>query len=176
MAKIEVLNQTNAIVEETLVIQTSMANATYRGPRGEKGEPFKYEDFTPEQLESLRGPSGKDGAIGPAGPVGPRGEVGPTGPIGLTGPEGPMGPAGPRGETGLTGPQGPVGLKGDAGPAGPSGKSGVYIGETPGEDDLVWINPNEEYVSDYYTKEEIDNLLANLPAGEALPSAEEVEF
>jgi hypothetical protein len=87
-----------------------------------------------------------------------------------------MGPAGPRGETGLTGPQGPVGLKGEPGPAGPSGKSGVYIGETPGEDDLVWINPNEEYVSDYYTKEEIDNLLANLPAGEVLPNAEEVEF
>lgn len=146
MAKIEVLNQKNAIVEETPVIQTSMSNASYRGPRGEKGEPFKYEDFTPEQLESLRGPSG------PIGPIGPRGEIGPAGPAGEIGP------------------------KGDVGPAGPSGKSGVYIGETPGEDDLVWINPNEEYVSDYYTKEEIDNLLANLPAGEVLPNAEEVEF
>ena len=34
------------------------------GPRGEKGEPFKYEDFTPEQLEALRGPQGRDGNNG----------------------------------------------------------------------------------------------------------------
>ena len=34
------------------------------GLNGEKGDPFVYEDFTPEQLESLRGPTG---ATGPAG-------------------------------------------------------------------------------------------------------------
>ena len=34
-----------------------------RGPKGEKGEAFKYEDFTPEQLEQLRGPKGDDGFI-----------------------------------------------------------------------------------------------------------------
>lgn len=34
-----------------------------RGPQGEKGEAFKYEDFTPEQLEQLRGPKGDDGFI-----------------------------------------------------------------------------------------------------------------
>lgn len=36
-----------------------------QGPQGEpgpKGEPFRYEDFTQEQLESLRGPKGDDGA------------------------------------------------------------------------------------------------------------------
>ena len=36
-----------------------------QGPQGEpgpKGDPFRYEDFTPEQLESLKGPKGKDGA------------------------------------------------------------------------------------------------------------------
>ena len=31
--------------------------------KGDKGEAFKYEDFTPEQLESLRGPKGDDGFI-----------------------------------------------------------------------------------------------------------------
>lgn len=35
--------------------------------KGEKGEPFKYSDFTPEQLESLRGPQGKPGPKGQKG-------------------------------------------------------------------------------------------------------------
>ena len=33
------------------------------GPKGDKGEPFRFEDFTPEQLESLRGPQGEPGSI-----------------------------------------------------------------------------------------------------------------
>ena len=35
-----------------------------QGPQGEpgpKGDPFRYEDFTPEQLEKLKGPKGYDG-------------------------------------------------------------------------------------------------------------------
>ena len=35
-----------------------------RGPIGPKGDPFTYEDFTPEQLEDLRGKDGKDGKDG----------------------------------------------------------------------------------------------------------------
>lgn len=31
------------------------------GTKGDKGDPFQYEDFTPEQLESLKGPKGDDG-------------------------------------------------------------------------------------------------------------------
>lgn len=31
------------------------------GPQGPKGEPFRYEDFTPEQLKALKGPKGDDG-------------------------------------------------------------------------------------------------------------------
>ena len=38
-----------------------------KGPKGDKGEPFKYSDFTPEQLEALKGPKGNDGQPGPAG-------------------------------------------------------------------------------------------------------------
>lgn len=34
--------------------------------RGEKGDAFAYEDFTPEQLEALRGPQGPVGDITPA--------------------------------------------------------------------------------------------------------------
>ena len=33
------------------------------GPKGDKGEPFRFEDFTPEQLEQLRGPKGEDGVV-----------------------------------------------------------------------------------------------------------------
>ena len=35
--------------------------------KGEKGESFKYSDFTAEQLENLRGPQGESGAKGPKG-------------------------------------------------------------------------------------------------------------
>ena len=31
--------------------------------KGDPGEPFRYEDFTPEQLESLRGPQGISGGL-----------------------------------------------------------------------------------------------------------------
>ena len=32
-----------------------------QGKQGPKGDPFRYEDFTPEQLEGLKGPKGEDG-------------------------------------------------------------------------------------------------------------------
>lgn len=32
-----------------------------QGPKGDKGDPFTYADFTAEQLESLKGPKGDDG-------------------------------------------------------------------------------------------------------------------
>lgn len=35
-----------------------------RGAQGPKGEPFRYEDFTPEQLEALKGPKGDKGEDG----------------------------------------------------------------------------------------------------------------
>ena len=35
-----------------------------RGTQGPKGEPFRYEDFTPEQLEALKGPKGDKGEDG----------------------------------------------------------------------------------------------------------------
>lgn len=34
------------------------------GPKGDKGDPFKYSDFTPAQLEALRGPQGVPGKDG----------------------------------------------------------------------------------------------------------------
>lgn len=37
-----------------------------RGTQGTKGDPFRYEDFTPEQLEALKGPKGDPGPAGTA--------------------------------------------------------------------------------------------------------------
>ncbi len=37
---------------------------TETGPKGEKGDPFTYDDFTPTQLEGLKGPKGDKGDDG----------------------------------------------------------------------------------------------------------------
>lgn len=46
------------------------------GEKGEKGDPFRYEDFTEDQLKALRGPQG---VAGPQGAQGVQGEPGPKG-------------------------------------------------------------------------------------------------
>lgn len=56
-----------------------------QGPKGEKGDPFTYEDFAPQQLEALRGPQGIQGIQGIQGPQGPAGQTGATGPQGPAG-------------------------------------------------------------------------------------------
>ena len=88
--------------------------------KGEKGDPFTYDDFTPEQLLALKGENGIDGKSAyqlavEKGFVGTEAEwvaslKGETGPIG---PRGEIGPQGIQGETGATGPQGIQGPKGD---------------------------------------------------------------
>ena len=89
-----------------------------QGPQGPKGDAFTFEDFTPEQLASLKGPKGDTGAQGP------QGEKGDTGPQGEIGPKGDKGDTGPQGEKGDTGAQGPIGPKGDKGDTGPQGEKG----------------------------------------------------
>lgn len=56
-----------------------------QGIPGPKGDAFTYEDFTPEQLEALKGPRGADGDIGPTGPQGNTGLQGPKGDPGKDG-------------------------------------------------------------------------------------------
>ena len=112
------------------------------GPKGDKGDPFTYNDFTTDQLAALKGPKGDQGPKGDTGlqgPVGPKGldgakgEPGPKGDQGIqgvAGTQGLQGEPGPKGDTGLTGPQGPVGergpqgLQGQQGPVGPVGPQG----------------------------------------------------
>ena len=112
------------------------------GPQGPKGDAFTFEDFTTEQLASLKGPKGDKGDTGPQGE---KGDTGAQGPIGPKGEKGDTGAQGPQGEKGDTGPQGPTGLKGDAftfedftteqleslrGPRGPKGDTGTIIMDT----------------------------------------------
>ena len=91
------------------------------GPQGPKGDPFVYSDFTPEQLEGLRGPQGVQG---PQGPKGDTGEQGPQGLQGEQGPQGLQGEQGPKGDKGDTGEQGPKGDTGATGPKGDTGEQG----------------------------------------------------
>ena len=91
--------------------------------KGEKGDPFTYDDFTPEQLLALKGENGIDGKSAyqlavEKGFLGTEAEwitslKGETGPIGPQGIQGEIGPQGLKGETGATGPQGIQGPKGD---------------------------------------------------------------
>lgn len=120
------------------------------GPQGQKGDPFIYSDFTPEQLAALtgpQGPKGDKGDTGQTGPQGPKGEKGDKGADGTmtfedltpeqkaslkgdkgdkgdTGDTGPQGPKGETGQTGATGPQGPQGIQGIQGPQGEQGPKG----------------------------------------------------
>ena len=110
------------------------------GPKGDKGDPFTYNDFTPDQLAALKGPKGdqgiqgipgQQGPVGPIGPAGPKGEKGETGQPGPQGPIGPKGDTGAKGEQGPQGPQGPQGIQGPIGPQGPKGEPLRFSDLTP---------------------------------------------
>ena len=120
-----------------------------KGPQGLKGDPgadgtMTFEELTPAQTESLRGP---------AGPAGPQGIQGPEGPQGI---QGVQGLPGDRGETGPIGPQGPQGIQGPIGPQGLQGIQGVTgaVGPAPtwvtltqaAYDAIVTKNPNTVYL------------------------------
>ena len=53
--------------------------------KGPKGDPFTYEDFTPEQLAALTGPQGPEGKTGPQGAPGEKGNPGEKGDPGQDG-------------------------------------------------------------------------------------------
>lgn len=123
--KEEVREEKNSKIEVSLQKQQNVEIRL--GLKGDKGEPFKYEDFTSEQLAALKGPKGDIGPIGPKGATGEKGDKGDTGPKGergITGPQGPQGAQGPKGERGLVGPAGATGPKGEQGIQGPKGPTG----------------------------------------------------
>jgi hypothetical protein len=82
-----------------------------------RGEPFTYDDFTPEQLAALKGPKGDKGDKGDRGEQGVQGV---------------------QGEKGDQGIQGEKGEKGEQGEKGAEGKSFTYQDMTEAEkDDLA---------------------------------------
>ena len=92
--------------------------------KGEKGDPFTYNDFTPEQLLALKGENGIDAKSAYQLAVN-NGFVGTEAEwiTSLKGETGPIGPAGPQGEIGETGATGPIGPRGERGEVGPKGDS-----------------------------------------------------
>ena len=132
---------------------------TAQGSKGDKGDPFTYEDFTPEQLEALRGEQGLKGDKGDTGNgltiidqyntlavlranvkepnVGDAYAVGTESPYNIVVYTASgwkslgqlQGAKGETGEKGDVGETGPAGPKGDTGEAGPAGPKGD-TGET----------------------------------------------
>ena len=98
-----------------------------KGDKGDKGDPFVYSDFTQPQLEGLRGPQGLKGdpfEYSDFTPEQLEGLRGPQGTQGVQGEKGETGPRGPQGDKGDTGPQGPQGVQGERGPIGAIGPIG----------------------------------------------------
>lgn len=141
------------------------------GPKGDKGDPFTYSDFTPDQLAAIKGPKGDQGIQGIPGPQGVQGQPGPQGPVGPIGPKGDRGEKGEQGIQGIQGPVGPQGpkgeplrfsdltpdqiaqLKGPKGDPGPQGPAGVG-GSGGGSVDL----------SQYAKKTDLNNYLSRTDA------------
>ena len=123
-----------------------------RGPEGPPGPPgkdgsVKFEDFTDEQLDKIKGPAGPTGPPGPAGQQGPAGQPGPAGergPRGETGPAGVTGPEGPQGLPGVAGQTGPRGPAGETGPKGADGTS-VRIKDTIPNNEEQSFKKHEEH-------------------------------
>lgn len=62
-----------ALEVRTIEIDQELVLTLGQWLKGDKGDPFTYDDFTPEQLEALRGPAGHDGADGHDGAPGATG-------------------------------------------------------------------------------------------------------
>ena len=114
---------TKAEVEEKVGTVTGQKGDP--GPKGDKGDPFTYADFTPDQLATLKGPKGDQGPRGLDGAKGEPGPKGDQGIQGVAGSQGLQGQPGPKGDTGERGQQGPIGPKGDRGEKGEQGQQGI---------------------------------------------------
>lgn len=98
------------------------------GEKGEPGKPFTYDMFTSDQLAKLKGPKGADGVMR-FEQLTPEQKESLRGPQGLPGKNGADGKPGKDGRDGDRGPQGLPGKNGNDGQRGPQGEPG-----TPGRD------------------------------------------
>ena len=160
-----------------------------RGPKGDKGEAFKYEDFTPEQLESLRGPKGDaftyedftqeqlNALKGPQGEPGQKGDKGDAftyADFTQEQLEALKGPAGKDGSNGLDGKDGKDGVSvshtwngTSLSITSASGTSEMDLRGPAGQDYILTQDDKTEIaglvdLSNYYTKTEIDEALGNV--------------
>ena len=157
-----------------------------KGEQGPRGDAFTYEDFTPEQLEALKGPRGADGDIGPTGPQGNTGLQGPKGDPGkpftydMFTQEQLEALKGPKGDTGLQGPKGepfryedftPEQLEKLKGPAGTGGNVDLSAYTTKKDADNLYLKKVDlrNYLTmigdpKYALKTELNNYLSNTDA------------
>lgn len=102
-----------------------------KGEKGDKGEPFTYADFTPEQLASLKGEKGDKGDKGDKGNQGEKGDAFTYNDFtsaqlaSLKGEKGDKGEKGERGEQGAKGDKGDQGIQGEQGKQGIQGERGL---------------------------------------------------
>lgn len=89
-----------------------------KGDKGDTGDPFVYTDFTPEQLEAIRGPQGIQGPKGDKGDPFVYSDFTPAQLEGLRGPQGIQGVKGDQGIQGVKGDKGDQGIQGPVGPSG----------------------------------------------------------
>lgn len=135
------------------------------GQDGKDGKDFTYDDFTAEQLEALRGPQGEPGRNGSNGLDGKDGKDGVSITHTWNGTSLSITSASGTSEMDLRGPIGPAGQNG----------SDYVLTEEDKVEIAGMVSVPEVDLSNYYTKTEIDGLLANLPTGD-IPSGEEVKF
>jgi hypothetical protein len=122
------------------------------GKDGKDGT-LTFEELTPEQKETLKGADGAPGKDGVDGYT----------PI--------------KGVDYFDGKDGKDGVNGIDGKDGVDGKDYILTDADKQEIAAMVDVPEVDVdLTDYYTKEEIDALLADLPTGEVLPNAEGVEF
>ena len=180
------------VEKEKLIGELSQGVEYYkgeRGPKGDKGEAFKYEDFTPEQLESLRGPKGDaftyedftqeqlNALKGPAGEPGVKGDKGDAftyADFTQEQLEALRGPAGKDGSNGLDGKNGKDGVSithtwngTSLSITSASGTSEMDLRGPAGQDYVLTQDDKTEIarlvdLSNYYTKTEIDEALHNV--------------
>jgi hypothetical protein len=191
MADIKVLNAVSGTVEGAVIINTKLANPTYRGPAGSPGPKGDRGDI---------GPAGKDGESGVyVGETEPTDDetliwINPSGTASeglasiqyvdaaiatielMPGPAGPIGETGPKGEDGYTPIKGVDYFDGKDGANGKDGKDGYtpvkgvdYFDGRDGEPGKDGEN-GKDYVLTENDKVDIAELVLDL-----LPAAEEVE-
>lgn len=141
---------------------------------GAQGEPGAQGEQGEQGIQGEKGDKGDKGDTGATGPQGPMGEQGPRGEQGEPGEQGPMGPQGPKGDKGDTGTSLIDFVIVQTLPTEDISESTIYLvpsldSETQNlYDEYIYVNNNWEKIgsksidlSNYYTKTQVDNLIAS---------------